>query len=252
MKRIPIILFTLTLLYQIVYAQLSNEGLVKSIYLEDLSSEGVYLHNNNRNDFLITLFNISNDYEFRNQIIKGTKDQIREYDDLGYVHERYEQYYQGIKIEHSVKVQAKEWIKICPNFVAQAGSNVIISIDPPAAAPSPTYLSSPKVSTTNYEILLENPSLRNLATNNPDIEFHNHSFTLYPNPNNGKFQIDANFPLTDIANFKVVSLLGVTIYETQNLTSSSIQLSSHVSGTVFVITILKNGTLLTHKMFIHK
>jgi Zn-dependent metalloprotease len=46
-------------------------------------------------------FEIPEGYEFERQVIKGTKDRMSEKDDLGYVHERYAQYYKGIKIEHS-------------------------------------------------------------------------------------------------------------------------------------------------------
>jgi Zn-dependent metalloprotease len=59
------------------------------------------LSKSNIKETLKTKLNISKEYEFRNQVIKGTKDATREIDDLGYTHERYDQYYKGIKIEHS-------------------------------------------------------------------------------------------------------------------------------------------------------
>ena len=70
MKYKLLILFILTFLCQILYSQVSNEYLIKSVFLEDLSSEDISLDNYNRGDFLLTLFNIYSDYEFRNQIIK--------------------------------------------------------------------------------------------------------------------------------------------------------------------------------------
>ena len=75
---------------------------------------------------------------------------------------------------------------------------------------------------------------------------------LYPNPNNGIFKIVANFPLTDIANFKVINLLGISVYETSNLVSNTVQLQTFAIGQFFVIAILKDGTLLTQKMIIQR
>ena len=76
--------------------------------------------------------------------------------------------------------------------------------------------------------------------------------TLYPNPNTGSFQINANFPLTDIGNIKIVNLLGVSVYETSNLISNTVQLPTSASGQYFVIVILKDGSVLTKKMIIQR
>ena len=101
MKRIFLSLLILTLLSQRVCSQESNENLIKSTFLKIDTSE-ISLHGNDRAENLLnSLLNIPNDYEFRKRIIKGTRYQTREYDDLGYIHERYEQYYKGIKIELS-------------------------------------------------------------------------------------------------------------------------------------------------------
>jgi hypothetical protein len=66
------------------------------------------------------------------------------------------------------------------------------------------------------------------------------------------FNLNTNFPLTEIANFKVINLLGVPIYETQNVSSNTVQLQNAVSGQVFVVMILKDGSVLSQKMFIQK
>ena len=75
---------------------------------------------------------------------------------------------------------------------------------------------------------------------------------IYPNPNSGAFQIETNFPLTDIANIKVINPLGATVYETQNLFSNTIQLPAFASGQHFVIVMLKDGTVLTQKMMLQR
>lgn len=101
MKRISAILFILTLLCQIAYPQRLNEGIVKSFYLRVDKTVEAKLDNANTVDALITQLKIPANYEFKHQITKGTGEKMRERDDLGYVHERYAQYYKGIKIEHS-------------------------------------------------------------------------------------------------------------------------------------------------------
>ncbi|MCL2289464.1 MAG: T9SS type A sorting domain-containing protein [Bacteroidetes bacterium] len=77
-------------------------------------------------------------------------------------------------------------------------------------------------------------------------------FKLYPNPNNGTFQIETSFPLTNIGNFKVINLLGATVYETQTLTSNTVRLQTAATGTFFVVIILKDGAVLTRKMVIQR
>jgi hypothetical protein len=91
-----------------------------------------------------------------------------------------------------------------------------------------------------------------IDTKSLQAEVNGKEITLYPNPNNGTFQIGANFPLTDIANFRIMNLLGVPIYETQNLASNTIQVGTPATGHFFVIIILKDGSVLTTKMIIQR
>ena len=89
----------MVLFCQVVFSQ--NNDIVKSFNLRIDKSAEKEFKSDNISKALTTHFNISENYEFKRQIIKGTKDRISEKDDLGYVHERYTQYYKGIKIEHS-------------------------------------------------------------------------------------------------------------------------------------------------------
>jgi len=100
MKMIKLInLFILSLLCQVVFAQSNN--IVKSFDLRMEQSVEKGLDSINAAKALKIQFKIPNDYEFKRQVIQGTKDRMSEKDDLGYVHERYAQYYKGIKIENS-------------------------------------------------------------------------------------------------------------------------------------------------------
>jgi Zn-dependent metalloprotease len=100
MKRVFTILLALTLLCQAVYSQNRNRsGGIKSIESRAKNLKGSL--NDNAKESLRIQLRIPSDYEFRNQIISGAKDQTRKTDELGGVHERYSQYYKGIKIEHS-------------------------------------------------------------------------------------------------------------------------------------------------------
>ena len=78
------------------------------------------------------------------------------------------------------------------------------------------------------------------------------NFSIIPNPNPGTFQIETNFSLSDIANFKITNSLGAPVYETQNLFSNTIQLPTSTSGLHFVVAVLKDGTVLTQKMMLQR
>ncbi len=101
MKAIKLInLFFLTLFCQVVFSQ--NNDIIKSFNLRMDKSIEKKLDNTNISKVLKVQFKIPENYEFKRQAIKGTKDsRMSEKDDLGYVHERYTQYYKGIKVENS-------------------------------------------------------------------------------------------------------------------------------------------------------
>ena len=100
MRAIKLInLFILTLFCQIVFSQ--NNDIVKSFVLRMDKSVGKGLDSTNVTKALKIQFEVPDNYEFKRQIIKGTKDRMSEKDELGYVHERYTQYYKGVKIENS-------------------------------------------------------------------------------------------------------------------------------------------------------
>jgi len=79
-----------------------------------------------------------------------------------------------------------------------------------------------------------------------------HTFSIIPNPNTGAFQLKTNFPLADIVHLKIVNLLGITVYETQALSSNAIHLPATASGHHSVVVTLKDGTVLTQKMVIQR
>ena len=45
------------------------------------------------------------------------------------------------------------------------------------------------------------------------------NFTILPNP--GAFQLETNFPITNIVNLKITNLMGAPVYETQNVASKT-------------------------------
>jgi len=90
MKAIKLInLFILTLFCQVVFSQTND--MIKSFDLRIDNSIEYGLDNTNIAEALKIQFEIPESYEFKRQVIKGTKDKTSEKDDLGYVHERYAQ-----------------------------------------------------------------------------------------------------------------------------------------------------------------
>jgi hypothetical protein len=77
-------------------------------------------------------------------------------------------------------------------------------------------------------------------------------FSVTPNPNAGTFQLETNFPLSEIDNLKITNTLGVTVYESQHLVSNEIQLQNSAPGLYFVVMVLKDGTALTQKVMVQR
>jgi len=100
-----------------------------------------------------------------------------------------------------------------------------------------------------YENNFSNRNVNSFVVND---KFVNRIFTLFPNPNPGTFQLETNFPLSDIVNLKITNSLGATVYETQTLFLNTIQLPTSVSGLHFVVAMLKTGTVLTQKMMVQR
>jgi len=92
-------LIILTLFCQVLLAQ--NNDIVKSFNLRMDEFVEEVLDNTNIIKALKTKLEIPENYEFKRQIIKGMEGKMSEEDDLGYVLERYAQYYKGVKIENS-------------------------------------------------------------------------------------------------------------------------------------------------------
>ena len=102
MRRISIVLLVLKLLCQTIFSQDHQRNMVRSIGWMEADHFGATLSRRDAGESFKTHLKIPSDYEFRNQIITpGSKNPTRETDDQGYVHERYDQFYKGIRIEHS-------------------------------------------------------------------------------------------------------------------------------------------------------
>ena len=93
-----------------------------------------------------------------------------------------------------------------------------------------------------------------LSSENPNIhdEMGTPVFSIIPNPNAGSFKIETNFPLSDITHLKITNPLGAMVYETQNLSSNTIQLPALASGHYVVVVVLKDGRVFTEKMVIQR
>ena len=120
-------LFILALVCQVVVAQ--NNGIVKSFNLRMDKSVEKVTDNANVEKTLKRQLKIPENYEFKRQIIKGTKEKTSEVCDLGYLHERYAQYYKGIKIENSdIRVRYLNGVFVSANGDYIDAPNIDVSI----------------------------------------------------------------------------------------------------------------------------
>jgi len=146
----------------------------------------------------------------------------------------------------TVSYKAGTEVRLLEGFHAKSGSNFSAQIEEldcnSTNAPS---FSSPKGGDPDH-IITEIPDF---SLSQPQIPYQ---INLLPNPNNGAFQLETNFPLAEIEMFKVINLLGTTIYETKHLPSNAIQLPTYAQGVHFVVLFLKDGTVLTQKMMIRQ
>jgi hypothetical protein len=78
------------------------------------------------------------------------------------------------------------------------------------------------------------------------------NFSIIPNPNTGSFQLETNFPLSDIASLKITNPLGITVYTDQDVIEHTLQLQNSSSGLYFVIVMLNDGSMLTQKMVVQR
>ena len=147
-----------------------------------------------------------------------------------------------------VNIHAQDAVYLKPGFHAYAGTNVHITVG------GSLQVSPQNSMLLNNEIILEDifeePNLLSFTLNNTTISNHNLNFNLYPNPNNGTFQLETNFPLSEIGTLTITNPLGVTIYKIKELVSNTIQLQTSVTGLYFVIVTLKDGSVLTQKMVV--
>jgi len=157
---------------------------------------------------------------------------------------------QGIVNGWNVTYKAgSEIVLMCDNrgagFHAQPGSNFHAYIEELDCSGTKS-LSSPSPGGEYQNGIIDAPNLSSSQFQVP------YEINLFPNPNTGTFNIEANFPLTEIASLKITNLLGIPVYETQKLTSNNIQLQTSAPGQYFVIMMLKDGSMLTQKMMIQR
>jgi len=149
----------------------------------------------------------------------------------------------------TVDIIAREAVVLKPFFRAYSGTNVHIYIHDLSESPNRRPI---QIFANNNELSSESQNISSLETTNKDLENKSFQFYLHPNPNRGTFQIETNFPLSEISQLKITNTLGLNVYETQRLASNEIQLPNSVSGLYFVVMVLKDGTVLTQKMMVQR
>ena len=152
----------------------------------------------------------------------------------------------NVQNKATVNFKAEESVSVNSTFHAVAGSKVHISIGTIPPCVPPTTFNN--MLTTNDEKPYYLMRTEDILANN----FFKPNFKLSPNPNTGAFKIETNFPVTEVARLKITNTLGVSVYETQTLSSQEIQLPNASAGLYFVVVLLNDGTVLNQKMMIQK
>jgi len=138
------------------------------------------------------------------------------------------------KILYTVTYCTKEKIDYKWEFVVVDNSGKS-STDDPDDPENPTPAFSPPANNTTHQ---EDNTVPN--------------FSVTPNPNAGTFQLETNFPLSDIDHLKITNTVGAVVYESQHLVSNEIQLQNTAPGLYFVVMVLKEGTVLTQKVMVQR
>ena len=149
----------------------------------------------------------------------------------------------GFDPKFNVTYKAGESIVLKPGFHAKRGSIFHAQIEELICDNAPSLSFAHQGDESHNDIVNAPDFSLPLLKTSPKVN-------IVPNPNNGSFNIETNFPLSDIAHFKITNLMGATVYETQNVVSNTVQLPRPTAGTFFVVMILKNGAVLTQKMVV--
>ena len=132
----------------------------------------------------------------------------------------------------SANFHAPRAVHIKPGFHATAGTSVRVSVDYPAVIiPSPQYsmLSANTENTEDSNNDTIPSSIKYLQKETQDKEI-----TLHPNPNNGTFTLNTTLPPQEIRTIRVLTPLGLLVYEQAGLSSHTIQLPTTAKGLFFV------------------
>jgi hypothetical protein len=151
---------------------------------------------------------------------------------------------QVIPSNANVSYKAGTEIELIDGFHAKPGSIFSASIEELEGCGGTQTMSSSSNDEQNKDNVIQENNF--LSSQNQA----SYKINLLPNPNNGTFQIETNFLLTEVANLKITNTFGIPVYETQNLVSNTFQLPNSASGLYFVIMIMKDGTVLTQKMML--
>jgi len=146
----------------------------------------------------------------------------------------------------STTYKAGEEIVLEDGFHAEAGSTFHAKIEEHTECTPPKTNSPSQNNGHDDEFAFQESKSQSIQ--------HQFSYELYlhPNPNRGTFQIETNFPLSEISQLKITNTLGLNVFEAQRLISNEIQLPNSVSGLYFVVMVLKDGTVLTQKMMVQR
>ena len=154
-----------------------------------------------------------------------------------------------IQSGYSAEYVAHESVKLLPGFKAEAGSTFLAFIVPCRLGCENTNQSILSA-VSNTEINKENNDTTPLSVKYLQKGVKGKEISLSPNPNTGTFTLNTNIDPQEIISIKVLTPLGLLLYEQAGLSNNTIQLPSSAKG-LFFVEIQTTTQRFVRKMVVH-
>lgn len=157
-------------------------------------------------------------------------------------------------------IRAGKQVTLLPGFTSQNGSDVKVKVEPfhdcdwntstgmlrNASTPYTSNASNGEIS--NY---IYNTKKSDYKINESEKEVTNNKVHVYPNPNEGSFNIQFNLENKELVKVNVINVLGVSVYENELQTINDVlkvQLQNSSKGMYLLIATFENGQIFQKRI----